>query len=188
MRYLSLTDELINSICELIKTGSSFKNAYILSGVNHRTGIDWRSTALKDLTENKTANESIYIKLFEAMNKAKQAYIRSLVDCVTRAGKIPKHWQAAMTMVERIEPDDYSRFARLKQYQDLNINPQEDPPTVIISKVLSGIVTGLISAKEGEQITGIISALVKTDENTEIKAMLAQALQFRDTLKEGKKT
>lgn len=186
MQHVGLTDELINTICELVKTGSSFKNAYLLSGVKAKTGQYWRSKALEDEKEDKAVDQSIYIKLADKMDAAKQHYVRSLVDCVTAAGKDPKHWQAAMTMAERIDPETYSRFARLKQYHDLDINPEEDSPTVIISKVLTAIVRGEISAAEGEKITSIISTLIRADENTEIKSMLAQALAFRDELKNGK--
>jgi len=187
MRHVGLTDELIKQICEFVSTGSSFKNAYLLSGVKAKTGQYWRSKALEDEKEDKTPEESIYIKLADAMDTAKQQYVRSLVDCVTEAGRDPKYWQAAMTMVERIDPENYSRFNRLKQYNDLDIDPKEDTPVEIISKVLTAIVKGKISAKEGEQIANIIGALVKTEEATEVKEMLTKALSFRDTLKKGDK-
>lgn len=93
MKHLQLTDKLIEEICSFVQEGSSFKNAYLLSGVNKHTGSHWRETALKDLKENKTAEESIYVRLSEAMDEAKATYIRSLVDCVIAAGKKPKHWR-----------------------------------------------------------------------------------------------
>lgn len=186
MQHIGITDAIIDKICEKVRKGVCFRDAYLLAGINNFTGSRWRKQALKDKSNNLTPEVSLYIKLSNAMDVAKADYHESLVECVNKAGKIPKHWQAAMTMLERTNPEIYSRFTRLKSYDDLNINPAEDSPIEIISKVLTAILDGKISAKEGEQMANIIGALVKTDENTEVKSMLARALAFRDTLKEGK--
>lgn len=187
MQHVNITDDVITSICEFVRTGTSFRDAYLLAGVNKYTGRHWRAMALKDIRADKSPSESVYIKLSQAMDKAKATYIRSLVDCVNLAGKDPKNWQAAMTLMERRDPETYSRFTRLKSFDELGINPQEDSPIEIISKVLTAILDGKLSTKEGEQMANIIGTIVKTDENTEVKSMLAQAIAFRDALKEGKK-
>jgi len=187
MQHVNITEDVIDSICEFVKTGTSFRDAYLLAGINKYTGRHWRAMALKDIRAEKSPSESVYIKLSLAMDKAKATYMRSLVDCVNLAGKDPKNWQAAMTLMERRDPETYSRFTRLKSYDDLNIDSKKDTPLEIIAKVLTAILDGKISVKEGEQMANIIGTVVKTDENTEVKSMLAQAIAFRDELKEGKK-
>lgn len=90
MRYLQITDKLIDDICSFVESGSSFKNAYLLSGVNNHTGSYWREMALKDRKNGLTAENSLYIKLSEAMDKAKKRYCQSLVKTVRKAGKSHK--------------------------------------------------------------------------------------------------
>lgn len=94
MRHLQPNDELINTICEFVKKGSPFESAYILSGVGRHAGEKWRVKAREDLKANKTAQDSVYVKLSIEMDKAKQAFIQSLIDCITVAAKDPKHWRA----------------------------------------------------------------------------------------------
>lgn len=183
MQHIGITDEIIIKICEKVRNGICFRDAYLLAGINNHTGSNWRKEALKDTENGLTADDSLYIKLSRAMDVAKAEYHSALVECVNQAALIPQHWQAAMTLLERTKPEVYSRFTRLKEYKDLDINPAEDTPLVIISKVLKAIIAGKISAKEGEQMSNIIGALVKTEENTEIKDMLAKALALRDELK-----
>jgi len=183
MQHVGITDEIVEKICAKVRKGICFRDSYLLAGINNHTGSEWRKRAIKDKADNLSAEDSLYIKLSDKMDAAKAEYHESLVDCVNQAALIPQHWQAAMTLLERTKPEVYSRFVRLKEYKDLDINPAEDSPVVIISKVLKAIIGGKISPKEGEQMANIIGALVKTEENTEIKSMLAQALAFRDTLK-----
>jgi hypothetical protein len=188
MQHIGITDEKIKSICEFVRKGVCFRDSYLLAGINNHTGSEWRKQAIKDKQNNLTATISLYIRLSDAMDVARAEYHAELVQCVREAGREPKHWQAAMTLLERTKPEVYSRFVRLKEYQDLDINPAEDSPVVIISKVLTAIVKGKVSTKEGEQIANIIGALVKTEENTEIKQMLSQAITARDELKKDSKS
>lgn len=90
MNHLKLNNKLIEEICSYIESGSSFRNAYLLSGVNNHTGSYWRETALKDIKKGLTAKNSLYVKLYVAMDAAKKRYCQSLVKLIEKAGKSHK--------------------------------------------------------------------------------------------------
>jgi hypothetical protein len=165
MQHLGLTDELIISICEHVRAGTAFRDSYLLAGVNKHTGSEWRKQAIKDEKAGETAETSIYVKLSQAMDKAKAEFIRSLVDCVKAAGKEPKHWQAAMTLAERRDPDNYSRFSQVKKYDDLGLNPSSQSPLELVSGILGAVIDGKISSQEGKQMSEIIGNIIKVEEN-----------------------
>lgn len=183
MQHLSITDDVINEICKHVQSGACYRDAYLLAGINHYTGSHWRKVALEKARDGISADDDMHVKLFLKMDAAKAAYYQSLVKTVNEAAANPKCWQAAMTLLERTQPEIYSRFTRLKEYTDLDIDPDQDTPVQIISKIMKAIMSGKISAKEGEQMSNVVAALVKTDEVTEVKDMLAKTLAFREELK-----
>lgn len=71
MRYLQLDDKLIEKICSYVKRGICFRDAYQLAGIHKKTGTHWRGMAKKDIKKGLTNKDSLYIKLSEAMDKAK---------------------------------------------------------------------------------------------------------------------
>jgi hypothetical protein len=166
MKHLSLNDDLIAKICRFVEEGMCFRDAYLLSGVNKHTGGEWRKSALNDIKEGKTEEESIFVRLSNRMDEAKARYHKGLVRCVNEAGKDPKNWQAAMTLLERVDPETYSRFNKLKQYEELGLDPKTQSPLELTAGILRNALAGKISMDEGRKFSDIIGNLIKVDENT----------------------
>lgn len=165
-RPLALTDELIDKICEYVENGMSNRDSYLLAGINPGTGNNWREAGMQDQREGKDEDTSIYIRLVLSMDAARSRYYQGLVDCVNAAGRQPQHWQAAMTLLERTNPEVYSKFARLKKYEDLGLDPNNDTPLELVAGVLKNVIKGTISGQEGKQMSEIIANVIKVDENT----------------------
>ena len=71
MRHLQINDKLTENICSYVKRGICFRDAYQLAGISKHTGLYWRGMAKKDIKKGLTHKDSLYIKLSEAMDRAK---------------------------------------------------------------------------------------------------------------------
>lgn len=77
MTKLKLNDEVIKNISTFVRVGMCFRNAYTLSGIYKYLGFVWRDIGREQIKKGFTSNNSLYVKLYEEMDKAK---IRGLQD------------------------------------------------------------------------------------------------------------
>lgn len=184
MQHLNITLDLIKKISEFVEQGMCHRDAFLLAGCNAGTGANWRKQALVDQKEGIKEADSLYIQLSNRMNEAKSCYYQSLVNCVNIAAKKPEHWQAAMTILERRDPEVYSKFTRLKKYDDLGLDPTKQTPLELVAGVLSGVIKGKLSGIEGKQMSEIIGNIIKVEENSKGWDMINQLKA--ELKKEGK--
>jgi coproporphyrinogen III oxidase len=101
-RPTKLTAKLTDRICEFIRGGNYISTACAACGISTVTFNDWKARGEKE--------EEPYSTFLAALKKAE-------VDCETRLLAIvdkaaEKNWPAAMTLLERRDPDKWGRRTR----------------------------------------------------------------------------
>ncbi len=108
----------VNRILTLLKVGNTNEIAAEAAGITKATFYNWMKRGRKAklaLEEDEDINvpdsELVYVDFFDSVKKAKAEAIASAVVNVRTA--MPTNWQAAMTFLERRDPDHWGRRDRL---------------------------------------------------------------------------
>lgn len=163
MKYDTITKEVVDRVCHYVKEGACFRDAYLLSGINKHTGEMWR---------RRRSEGGLFEDLYDGMNRARAEFHMSMVELVKAAGK--DDWKAAMTVLERSCADQYSRNHTVKDFDGLGIDPETQSPLEMMSKLIVGLKHGEISTEDAKKFAEIISMMVKTEENSELKEIVEQ--------------
>jgi hypothetical protein len=117
-----LTPDVCKIIVRLGRRGLPFVDAVIKAGLSERTGHYWKA----DAEEHGEASPCFAV--FAAHKKAQIELKLRLLDAVVQAPRVdPKYWVAAMTLLERLDPDNFGRRERV----DLG-NQGDNPLKVLI--------------------------------------------------------
>lgn len=102
-RFPSLhTDpDKVDLFLQVIREGNYFETACAVAGLAKNTVYTWLKRA-------ETGQEP-YLSFQDAFKRAEAGGERDLLGCVTRAGREPHNWTAAMTAMERRWPDKWGR-------------------------------------------------------------------------------
>lgn len=107
-----LNEGMITALSEAIAKGNYAQTACNLVGVWPETLIRWIHQAEDDDAKGLTEEESIYIRLHQAIKKAESQAEARLVEVVREAAEVKREWLPAMTFLERRHPDRWGRKDR----------------------------------------------------------------------------
>lgn len=119
-RRSRLTQNLIDDFAEALELGVPQETVIRRSGVPRSTFYDWLRRGRDELDAGvKQKDQSIYADLAVVINRAAATGITNLVKLVRDAAATD--WKAAMTMLERIDPEHFGRRQRVDVVMDLPI-------------------------------------------------------------------
>jgi hypothetical protein len=104
-RPTACTPELTERICEDLRRGLTFKMACEGAGISQHTGHEWTRRGQLDLDGGRTA--TTWARFAAATTRARSDCLASLVSTVRTAAVTD--WRAAAWMLERRDPDGWSR-------------------------------------------------------------------------------
>jgi len=104
-RPTACTPELTERICEDLRRGLTFKMACEGAGITAAAGHEWVRRGSVDLEAGRTVTR--YAEFAEATTRARSDCLASLVSTVRTAAVTD--WRAAAWMLERRDPDGWSR-------------------------------------------------------------------------------
>ena len=125
-RHTKLTLELQEIILKHIEAGNYAKDACHAVGISEKTYYEW----LKRGEESQRSTNR-----FGKFSKSiKEAHAKAIIRNVTVVNKAAKDgdWKAAMTWLERTNPQDWGK----KEYLSQDINMKSLPPAEIIFEVV----------------------------------------------------
>ena len=93
--------EMHDAIVRLAGKGVPFSQICDLVGIGRRTLYNW--------LDRGRDGEEPYVALYEAIEKARAALVERLNDVVIEAAIDKGNWQAAMTWLERYDPERWGR-------------------------------------------------------------------------------
>jgi len=105
-----LNNDLINEICKLIEAGNYARHAALSVGITEQTFYNW-------INRGERSKSGIYFEFFESIKKSRAKAIVRNVAIVNKAAQ-DGDWKAAMTWLERTEPDLYGRKERIEHSSD----------------------------------------------------------------------
>ena len=106
-----LTDALIESISLTVSKGNYVKTAVQLHGLHEDTYYTWIQQAEDDRNAGIPTEQSIYLRLYESMQKAEAESEAKFADVVREAAVEKREWLPAMTFMERRWRDRWGRPA-----------------------------------------------------------------------------
>lgn len=105
-----LTDELIDKICALRRTGLNDLSRANACRVPRSTFGQWMEIGARDIDAGK---DSAFAKLYAGMAEADSAFLSECMSII--AGKAASgNWQAAAWLLERTHPEHYAESKRLE--------------------------------------------------------------------------
>ena len=104
-RPTACTPELTERICEDLRRGLTFKMACEGAGISQHTGHEWTRRGQLDLDGGRSA--TTWARFAQATTRARSDCLASLVSTVRTAAVTD--WRAAAWMLERRDPDGWSR-------------------------------------------------------------------------------
>ena len=125
-RHGKLTPELQETILKYIEAGNYAKHACQAVGISEKTYYEWLK---KGENAKRTTN-----RYGEFSKSIKESQAKAIIRNVTIVNKAAKDgdWKAAMTWLERTQPEHYSR----REYISQDINMKTLPPAEIIFEVV----------------------------------------------------
>jgi transposase-like protein len=106
--------EIVNQIAEIVAAGNYVEVACRSVGIDDGSFYGWLRKAQDDIKEGLEAEESIYIRFFNAIKAAEaQAELKTLA-VVQEAAQVKREWLPAMTFLERRHPERWGRKDRLQ--------------------------------------------------------------------------
>jgi hypothetical protein len=96
--------EAHEQIVDWVRKGNSRSDAFRLIGVHSQTGHDWCA-----LGRHEPDQHPEYAKLLADIEAAEAEVRAEMVERVVAASKVPKNWTAAMTYLERRDPENWGR-------------------------------------------------------------------------------
>ena len=106
---LKLDNDAIALIVEGVELGMYPTRAAEGAGVAGRTIRRWVTQGDEEQDQGITAEESIHVRLVLAIKEAEGVYQRRMLELIGAAAKLPQHWVAAMTGLERRFPAEYGQ-------------------------------------------------------------------------------
>jgi transposase len=109
-RPKKLTSQFVKKFTALIRDGNYPECAAMASGISARTYYRWMEQGCKDEKANRNTE---FFQFCQSVKKAgAQAQVQLVANVFAAASK---HWQAAMTMLERRWPDQWGKRERVDQ-------------------------------------------------------------------------
>ena len=105
-KEITLTTAMHKRIVSYIDDGLSYHDAAVLAGSSERSLQRW-------LAKGRDATSGPHWQLWQDIQKARLQFKLSLIKDVRAAGKDPRTWTAAMTLLERMWPEEFARTDRL---------------------------------------------------------------------------
>ncbi len=109
-----LNKGMIQALSLAIAKGNYAVTACQLCDITEQALWDWHQQAKTDYELGLDSEESIYIKLAEALKRAESQAEAELVNVVRESAIAKKEWLPAMTFLERRHPDRWGRKDRTK--------------------------------------------------------------------------
>ena len=162
----SLNEEAIRQICKYVREGAPYKNSFLLSGFGEKIGEYWRSEGKKD---DEKDVDTIYASLYRQMNQARAEFLHAQVRNVVKAGEDPAHWTASIRILESADPDNFSRNAKPREIEGYN---GKKSAKELIEIIIDKIGEGGLSPDDGAKHVGMLSQMVKIEENYELKHVI----------------
>ncbi|MEO6326233.1 MAG: hypothetical protein ABIT01_13300 [Thermoanaerobaculia bacterium] len=100
-----ITPELLAEILEAIKLGVPASSAAIAAGVSRTVFHEWLAKGRAERDAHGSKSE--FADFADAIEKARAEFVRTNVRLVQKAGETS--WQAAMTLLERRDPENFGR-------------------------------------------------------------------------------
>ena len=115
-RIPSLTPERVKEILALLQVGNTDEVAANASGISRGAFYKWLArgrAAIEKMEKGEQIDDSemMYVDFVDSVKKAKAEAIATAVTHVRRA--MSKNWQAAMTFLERKDPENWGRKDRV---------------------------------------------------------------------------
>ena len=171
-----LTDDLIKVICDFVEEGNPYCNAFPLSGIPASTGEKWRWKAYKvsdanDEEGNEYVDEedNVYLRCLRRMDEARARFFFRHIKLINKASEDPRNWTASLSMLERRDPHNFSRFSKPIIVAELK---KTKKPTDMMTMILDKTATGKISPEDGLRLSNVIGNMVKIEENAELKQII----------------
>jgi len=165
-RPTGLTDKVIPVLCMFVREGAPFKNAFFLSGFTDKVGEYWRTQGRK---HDEADEDTVYSRMFSAMNKARAEFLHSQVRNVIKAGEKTESWQAAMRILESADPDSYSKYAKAREIEGFT---NDKSIKELMSLIIDLIGNAKIPIEEGGKHVAMLAQMVKIEENTELREII----------------
>ena len=117
---------ILARVVEATRKGHPIQTASALAGLSHTTAWEWMrdGTALLDANPEKSPEELGSKAVWANEIKSAQAeMVDKQLDRIDIAAAEPKHWPAAMTLLERRFPNDFGRNQRITtESVSINVN------------------------------------------------------------------
>lgn len=99
------TPSTLAKICLIVRNGNSRSDAFRRVGIHVDTGFFWLAQGRKG------EGDPIFVRFLRVLEKAEANFNQQMVRQVTTAANsgAPNTWQAAMTMLERRDPENWAR-------------------------------------------------------------------------------
>jgi hypothetical protein len=135
-----MTQECIESIMQYIAAGEKPIMAARANGVRKSTFLSWtaRGRAERERLENDPkakikASERPFMDFLDRIEEAEAKYITFMSATLTKAAKEPKNWRAALEILERRDPENWSKTSRT-EISGPNGGPVRQETTVSLSE------------------------------------------------------
>lgn len=148
---LKLDEQAIAAVKHGVELGMYAYRAAEGAGVAGRTLRRWVEQGENDIEDGLSGGESIYVRLVEAIKAAESVYQKRMLERIDAAAKLPQHWAAAMTGLERRFPAEYgqkstvtvdnpaqARFARMVEKLVLDPGPTDNQSPALQSATTEG--------------------------------------------------
>jgi hypothetical protein len=112
------------TIVDWVRKGNSRSDAFRLVGLNHQTGFDWLALGRREPDAYPE-----YVQLLADIEAAEARVRTEMVERVVAASKVPKNWTAAMTYLERRDPENWGR-------RDTTVVEAGDKPLVNVGQLV----------------------------------------------------
>ncbi len=151
-----LTPEVAQRICSTLATCPNITIAFAREGLDRDCYYDWKAKG-----EAATDPENEYAKFLRDSEQAIAEFKVSAVARVYKAGlDEPKNWPAIMTLLERLDPENFGRRDR----HELS-GPQGGPIQHVDLRKLSD--DQLERLREGENLTSVLGSGAGVEEEAE---------------------
>ena len=115
---------ILARVVEATRKGHPIQTASALAGLSHTTAWEWMrdGTALLEASPG-VAPEELGSKAVWAneIKSAQAEMVDKQLDRIDIAAQEPKHWPAAMTLLERRFPNDFGRNQRIEIEQNVTV-------------------------------------------------------------------
>jgi len=117
MAPYKLNDGMIQALSLAISRGNYLVTSCQLCNISENQVYLWLKQAQEDYTTGLTADDSLFIRLYESLKRAEAKAEDLLVQVVRDSATVKKEWLPAITMLERRHPDRWGRRER----HDINV-------------------------------------------------------------------